>query len=130
MSDTETVALISTAGLILVALIGLMAEQIRTRRRAGAAAEHAEIAAHESQPNSGKSMRDAVEKILEALQTGGVVDRRLLAMDERLGRLEDSHQSDRAALDEHLAAAAERDRLIGLMQVQVGMRQPTEQPPT
>jgi hypothetical protein len=120
VSDAETVALISTAGLVLVALIGIWAEQIRTRRRAGAAAEHAETAAHETRPNHGSSMRDVVDRI----------ERRQINMDERLLGLEKSHQSDRAALDEHLTAAAERDRLIGLMQVQVGLRQPPEPPQT
>lgn len=120
MSDAVTVALISAAATIAVALVGVLVELVRNRRRTETAAEHAETAAHETQPNSGKSMRDVVDRI----------DRRLLSMDERLGRLEESHQSDRAALDEHLAAAAERDRLIGLIQVQTGLRPPpTEKPP-
>lgn len=65
MSDAETVALISTAGLVLVALIGVLVELVRTRRRA-------DTSVAQLQPNHGTSLRDAVDRIeanLEEVRT-------------------------------------------------------------
>ncbi|WP_053205836.1 hypothetical protein [Jiangella muralis] len=95
MSDAETVALISTAGLVLVALIGLLVEQVRTRRRA-------DSVVHEVTPNSGASMRDVVDRI----------DRRLVTSGERGERTEGKVDRLASRFDAHLEQAARESRII------------------
>lgn len=95
MSDAETVAAISTAGLVLVALIGVLVEMVRTRRRAG-------IAADQLTPNHGSSLRDVVDRIDERLVTSGKRGERTEAKVDRLAE----------KLGDHLADAAGRDRSI------------------
>lgn len=56
MGTEVAVALIGAAGLVLVALIGVLVELVRTRRRA-------DVTVAELQPNHGTSMRDAVNRI-------------------------------------------------------------------
>lgn len=56
MSVEVTVTLITTGGLILVALIGVWVEQVRTRRKA-------QTVVTAVTPNGGESMRDAVNRI-------------------------------------------------------------------
>jgi hypothetical protein len=86
MSDAMAIALISTAGAVLIALIGVLVELVRNRRKT-------ERVVNEMAPNHGSSMRDAIDR----LENGNIwIGRTVAEHGERLAAIE-AHIGNRPA---------------------------------
>lgn len=90
MSEGVQVALVSAAGLVLAALVGVLVELVRNRRmqnRVAAQAEPISEIARQVVPNNGSSLRDAVDRIgrraEEIVKTQASQGERLAALEAR-----------------------------------------------
>lgn len=77
MSDTVLVALISTLGLVLVALIGVLFQGRRNGRRIDKVHDKAEVVRNEVQNSHSENLRDAIDVIRDEMRDGfkGIADR-------------------------------------------------------
>lgn len=78
MNPEIQITLISTGGLVLVALIGVWVELRKARKGA-------DTVVHEMQPNHGGSLRDAVNKVADQVSA---LDSKVDGVTERLVRVE------------------------------------------
>lgn len=85
MSDALAIALVTTAGMVLVALVGVLIELVRNRRKTESVVRTTDTVAQQMVPNHGSSLRDAIDR----LENGNVwIGRTVAEHGERLAAIE------------------------------------------
>lgn len=85
------IAILSTCGLIAIALIGAWVELYKTRKTQQSTRADVTTVAHEMKPNHGGSLRDAVNTVSDQVSS---LDNKLDGVVERLVRVETRQEYD------------------------------------